>query len=118
MCGALVLKGYCPECEHRSPRKLAEQQRSQTRDKRVKAWYDSVAWKRARAGYLAKHPECAGNHDAGMVVAANELDHIVPHRGDYETFWRRSNWQGLCKVCHSVKTATEDGGFGRAPLNR
>ena len=128
-CGALVLKGYCPKCERRSPRKLAEQQRSLTRDKRVKGAYDSVAWKRAREGFFAKHPDCVGlklrpdgpvviNTHPGVVVAAAELDHILPHGGDMVLFWQRSNWQGGCKSCHSVKTATEDGGFGRAVLNR
>lgn len=29
-------------------------------------------------------------------------------------FWDRTNWQGLCKQCHSRKTAAEDGGFGNA----
>jgi 5-methylcytosine-specific restriction protein A len=46
-------------------------------------------------------------------VAANEVDHIKPHKGDMALFWDSSNWQSLCKPCHSAKTATEDGGFGR-----
>ncbi len=41
-----------------------------------------------------------------------EVDHIVPHLGDREKFWNRANWQTLCAHHHSVKTATEDGGFG------
>jgi 5-methylcytosine-specific restriction protein A len=28
-------------------------------------------------------------------------------------FWDSKNWQSLCKHHHDVKTATEDGGFGR-----
>lgn len=48
-----------------------------------------------------------------IVEAASVVDHIVPHKGDQKLFWRRSNWQSLCKRCHDVKTATEDGGFGR-----
>ncbi len=122
-CGALVLKGYCPKCQSRSPRKVAEKHRTATRDKRVKSWYDSVAWQRARVGYFAKHPFCAAmvwDKEAKMwmpahgavLVLATDLDHIYPHAGDYEEFWRRSNWQGLCHQCHSLKTAKEDGGFG------
>lgn len=56
------------------------------------------------------------------------VDHIKPHRlkqaidsGDPERiagarslFWDSAgNWQSLCKRHHDVKTATEDGGFGR-----
>jgi len=46
------------------------------------------------------------------VQAATVVDHIKPHRGDKTLFWERSNWQALCKQCHDIKTAKEDGGFG------
>jgi 5-methylcytosine-specific restriction protein A len=29
-----------------------------------------------------------------------------------EKFWQVSNWEALCRMCHDVKTAKEDGGFG------
>ncbi|WP_390622926.1 HNH endonuclease [Ralstonia syzygii] len=45
------------------------------------------------------------------MVPATVVDHIVPHKGDQHLFWRRSNWQALCKACHDRKTAREDGGF-------
>jgi 5-methylcytosine-specific restriction protein A len=48
-----------------------------------------------------------------QLVFATEVDHKVPHRGDQDLFWDTSNWQSLCKPCHSAKTAREDGGFGR-----
>ncbi|WP_396127368.1 HNH endonuclease [Edaphobacter acidisoli] len=53
-----------------------------------------------------------GRHGEVLVPAAH-TDHIIPHRGDKKLFWDRSNWQPLCATCHSVKTAEEDGGFGR-----
>lgn len=40
------------------------------------------------------------------------VDHIIPHRGDMKLFWDEDNWQSLCKHCHDVKTAKEDGGLG------
>jgi 5-methylcytosine-specific restriction protein A len=49
-----------------------------------------------------------------LVVVATDLDHIIPHKGDKDAFWVRSNWQGLCRSCHSRKTAAEDGGWGNA----
>ncbi|HBO3174916.1 TPA: HNH endonuclease [Pseudomonas aeruginosa] len=71
-------------------------------------------WQQARARFLAKHPLCRLCSDAGKVVEATEVDHIIPHRGDMELFWQESNWMALCKVCHSKKTAAEDGGFGNS----
>jgi len=70
-------------------------------------------WRQARLGYLAKHPLCVHCESKGFVTAANELDHITPHKGDMALFWDSDNWQPLCKRCHSTKTAAEDGGFGR-----
>lgn len=36
----------------------------------------------------------------GQVVAATIVDHVIPHRGDQQLFWDKSNWQSLCKHCH------------------
>lgn len=70
-------------------------------------------WEKARAAFLAEHPLCRRCGDASVVTLARIVDHITPHGGDPGLFWDRSNWQPLCKRCHDVKTATEDGGFGR-----
>ena len=59
-------------------------------------------FRRLRAGYLARHPLCALCGDAGGV-----LDHVIPHRGNPDLFWRWSNWQNLCVRCHNRKTAME-----------
>jgi 5-methylcytosine-specific restriction protein A len=68
-------------------------------------------WRVTRKGYLQKHPLCVACEKKGRVEPATDLDHIIPHRGDMELFWDRSNWQGLCETCHSTKTATEDSSF-------
>lgn len=65
-------------------------------------------WQQARAGYLARHPLCVHCQKAGRVEEATEVDHVIPHRGDMALFWDSSNWQALCKPCHSAKTASED----------
>lgn len=60
--------------------------------------------------HLARHPLCVECQAKGMVVAAAEVDHIVPladgGTNDDE------NLQSLCKSCHSRKTARESG-FGK-----
>lgn len=65
-------------------------------------------WSKASRQFLKEHPLCAV-----CGKPATETDHIVPHKGNKELFWDVSNWQPLCHECHSRKTATEDGGFGR-----
>lgn len=70
------------------------------------------AWQKARANYLRVHPLCVTHEARGEVVPATVVDHIVPHRGDKTAFWDSNNWQSLCKRCHDIKTATEDGGLG------
>jgi len=72
-------------------------------------------WESARLSHLAEHPLCAECLAEGRVVEATVVDHIRPHKRDRELFWDRSNWQSLCEPHHNRKTATRDGGFGRAP---
>jgi 5-methylcytosine-specific restriction enzyme A len=74
--------------------------------------YDSK-WRQARIGYLAKHPLCRHCEEAGHVVPATVVDHIIPHRGDKALFWDSSNWQPLCKQHHDIKTAREDSAFAQ-----
>lgn len=62
-------------------------------------------WRRARKRYLAKNPLCVHCEAEGIYTAANEVDHVIPHRGDQALFWDESNWQALCKPHHSAKTA-------------
>lgn len=58
-------------------------------------------WQQARKLFLQEHPLCVMCEAAGLVVAANVVDHKIPHEGDQKLFWSRSNWQSLCTPCHS-----------------
>lgn len=110
-CGALVHGGSYCDLHLKVAR--ARYERTQ-RNKAWQALYKSARWIKARISWLAKHPLCAEHEKRGEVVAATEVDHIVPHRGCTRLFWDSSNWQSLCKSCHSTKTARENGGFGNA----
>lgn len=73
-----------------------------------------AAWQRFRDAWFAQEPRfCAHCALRGIVRPANTADHIRPHKGDPVLFWDPANLQALCGTCHSVKTANEDGGFGR-----
>lgn len=69
--------------------------------------YQSRAWKAASRSYRQQHPLCVECQSLGIVTASQEVDHIEPHHGNLALFWKRSNWQALCKPCHSRKTAGE-----------
>lgn len=62
-------------------------------------------WRKARAVWLAENPLCAECMRQGIVNAATDVDHIVPHRGNAEVFWQAGNLQSLCWTCHRKKTA-------------
>lgn len=68
-------------------------------------------WQRFREHWLSHNPLCVECRKAGRSVEATDLDHIVPHKGDMERFWDKSNVQGLCASHHSEKTSREDGGW-------
>ena len=69
-------------------------------------------WRRARLSYLAAHPLCVMCQQQGRITPAAVVDHVVPHRGDRELFWRQDNWQALCKPHHdSSKQRAEHRGY-------
>jgi shikimate kinase len=58
-----------------------------------------------RSLYFKMYPLCAACQRLGRVTVADELDHIKPlHTGGSDD---PDNWQGLCKPCHSAKSAAE-----------
>jgi 5-methylcytosine-specific restriction protein A len=76
--------------------------------------YDA-RWRKARLAYLRAHPLCVACEKEGNVTPASVVDHIIPHKGDRALFWdSENNWESLCEHHHNVKTAKQDGGFGRA----
>lgn len=105
-CSELVTSGYCDR--HKKEKRNYDKQRGTASQR----GYDS-RWRRERLAFLKQNPLCVHCEQEGTVKAAKEVDHIVPHKGDMVLFWDKNNWQSLCKRHHSVKTAKEDGGFGR-----
>lgn len=76
---------------------------------------NSARWRRIRAQQLATEPlcRCCAHHGCRScapdgIRAASHVDHID---GD-DSNSAPANLQSLCARCHSVKTATADGGFG------
>ena len=70
-------------------------------------------WRKVRLNHLKIEPLCRKCKKNDEITPATIVDHIKPHKGNYELMWDTDNFQSLCKTCHDKKTATEDGGFGR-----
>lgn len=101
-CSNKVQSGRCPEHRRRYERE---------RGSAAKRGY-GTKWQKIRIEYLAGHPFC--EDPEGCSELATQVDHIdgTGPRGDNSV----ANLQALCIRHHSRKTATRDGGFGRAIL--
>ena len=68
--------------------------------------YGQTRWRAISAIQLSKHPLCQRCHVFNVTTIADHADHIIPHRGDMELFWK-GQLQSLCVSCHSYKTVQE-----------
>lgn len=111
-CTKLTSERFCP---------IHMQEYQTTRDNKRPSAYRrgyNTAWRKASKGYLTQHPFCIRCLSKGIHTPATVVDHIKPHKGNKTLFWDSSNWQALCKRCHDIKTATEDGGFNHCSGDR
>lgn len=98
-----------PYCEAHS--KLVESQYNKYgRTEESKKWYGRP-WKRIRRQYLWLHPLCKHCGDAGKMVPATQVHHIIPLAGGGTNSF--DNLMGLCHSCHSTVTAREGGRWKR-----
>ena len=88
------------------------------KDDPIRALYKTARWKATRLNVLFRDPVCK----ACGKWASEEADHVEPARkivaefGE-EAFYDESRLQGLCKKCHSKKTAKEVGWAGHNKEN-
>ena len=103
--------GYCEACQARNEKNKAQvvKRYDQDRGSAAKRGYGRK-WRKESKAYLDMNPVCVECERAGYIVKATVVDHITPHKGDMKLFWRRSNWQPMCKRCHDQKTRREDMG--------
>jgi 5-methylcytosine-specific restriction enzyme A len=100
---------YCPACQESGAGK-------EHRPSATQRGYNSK-WSKVSKEYRTRHPLCADPYalHKGRLVPGDLTDHIIPHRGDPALMWdEANNFQTLCRGCHGVKTAREDGGYGNA----
>lgn len=71
---------------------------------------NSAAWRKLRKQVLAEEPLCRHCAAQGLVVPATEVDHINndPSDNRHDPSDRsKSNFQSLCRPCHSIKTMSD-----------
>jgi 5-methylcytosine-specific restriction protein A len=73
----------------------------------VSALYASPTWTLMRMWQLSHAPLCEECKKQGWAVAATDVDHIRPHRGDRALFFDPNGLQSLCKKSHHRKTMQE-----------
>lgn len=73
-------------------------------------WYADRAWRAKRAAHLAKEPLCRYCAKAGRLTPGDVVDHIEPHKGDRQKFWK-GELMTLCHTCHSSVKQREENGF-------
>ena len=105
-CPALITRGSRCERHQAIVNKAEDQARLSSNERGY-----TGAWRKARAGWLRKHPLCqCPDCDDGRkrMTLASVVDHIIPHKGDMTLFWdSENNWQSMSAVCHNRKTARE-----------
>lgn len=117
-CGRATTGSRCPQHAEQTKREREARRRKAdaSRPSSGERGYGSK-WRKERDEYLKANPWCAVHAARGVREPATVVDHIKPPKGDDRLFWRRSNWQPLCRRCHGRKTAREDGAFGN-PVRR
>ncbi len=93
-----VQGGYCEKHQNTKP------QYGYQKDKKRHALYNR-RWQKESKKFLADHPWCDDCMAKGVSTVATEVHHKKKHEGNYDLFWDRSNWSGLCHKCHSKRTA-------------
>ena len=98
-CPVLTREGWCEKHRPKHKRKLSASWHG---------WYNLPIWtKRLRPAHLVREPFCRECAAAGIRTPATVVDHVIPHRGDWDLFTDDGNLQSLCKYHHDQKTALE-----------
>ena len=62
-------------------------------------------WQRRRRLHLLEHPLCKFCADGGVVTRASVVDHVEPHRGDWNKFVL-GDLQSLCKRPATIRSSS------------
>ncbi len=89
-----------PDLRPKHIRMLFDWQKKKPSDRR----YSTKMWQATRNQVLAREPICRQCRADGVFTAAEEVDHIEPHRLYKGSFYDLKNLQPLCRPCHFSKS--------------
>ena len=94
-CGALTREGWCPR---HKPKERPRSEEAQA----WRRWYSLPVWTDdLRPAQLLREPWCRECARHGVRTRATVVDHVTPHRGDWQMFIDPANHQSLCERCHN-----------------
>jgi 5-methylcytosine-specific restriction protein A len=73
-------------------------------------FYHTNAWRKASERFLSDNPLCVECKKIDLLVQAKVTDHIIP-KDLCKNPMDESNWQPLCRECHSKKSAKDKSHF-------
>jgi len=88
-------------CDRHKKERNAVAQRQRGND----PFLNSRKWQRLRLYYLARNPLCADCNERGRSEPATEVHHVIKRSIAPQLAMDPMNLQGLCKACHSSRTA-------------
>lgn len=102
-----------PQHRHRlwKPREETRREYDKARAKEHNQIYDR-GWQALRKAFVQDHPLCRHCEAEGMIVAGQDVDHIIPVRIAPERRLDVTNCQHLCKRHHSLKSAEDRAKYG------
>lgn len=106
-CPQLTSTRYCPDHQEQAAKREKDRKTAfdRTRPSASIRGYTSDFWRKRRAEVFKRDPWCM----SCTTSRSTHADHKVPRaRGGTDDL---DNLQGLCRSCHSRKTAREDSGF-------
>lgn len=110
-CNKLTDGKRCEDHQSKRVDDRAYDQRRGTSTERGYGW----KWRTYVEAYKRRNPLCVHCLARNVITPMQAVDHVKKVSGPSDPlFWVPTNHQSLCNPCHSVKTATEDGGFGNS----
>lgn len=80
-----------------------------------RAWYKTQRWQNVRAAQLRASPMCSMCKSRGVDRVATVAHHVVPHGGDYASFWH-GELSSSCASCHDSDMQRIEGGARARPI--